>query len=129
MLLEISPDDQRMIAGIRTLTKIYAQRSIAASDTHRFGDPSWNILLDLTLSHFESKRISVSSASIASGAPGTTALRHLTRLEDAGFISSYSIFPNRRTRWIEITPAGLLLIRQAFASVDLAPTLPQRIQS
>jgi hypothetical protein len=45
-----------------------------------FGDPSWAMLLDLLLAKNERRRISVSSACIASGAPMSTALRLVRRL-------------------------------------------------
>ncbi|MBO9580451.1 MAG: response regulator [Sphingobium sp.] len=45
-----------------------------------FGDPAWDLLLDLLLAKLEGRTVSVSSACIASGAPTTTALRLINRL-------------------------------------------------
>ena len=45
-----------------------------------FGDPAWDMLLDLLLAKLEGRTVSVSSACIASGAPTTTALRLINRL-------------------------------------------------
>ena len=45
-----------------------------------FGDPAWDMLLDLTIAKLEGRHVSVSSACIASGAPTTTALRLVNRL-------------------------------------------------
>jgi FixJ family two-component response regulator len=45
-----------------------------------FGDPSWDMLLDLLVAKLEGRQVSVSSACIASGAPTTTALRLVNRL-------------------------------------------------
>ncbi|GLK46436.1 MULTISPECIES: response regulator [Novosphingobium] len=47
-----------------------------------FGDPTWAMLLDLLLAKIEARRVSVSSACIASGAPMSTALRLVRRLVD-----------------------------------------------
>ena len=50
------------------------------------GDPSWQILLDLFVREGDGKATTVTSATIASGAPMTTALRYLTILGSIGFV-------------------------------------------
>jgi FixJ family two-component response regulator len=45
-----------------------------------FGDPSWSMLLDLLVAKMEGRKVAVSSACIASGAPTTTAMRLINRL-------------------------------------------------
>jgi DNA-binding MarR family transcriptional regulator len=45
-----------------------------------FGDPAWDMLLDLYVNDGRKKSISVSSACLASGAPSTTALRYIAEL-------------------------------------------------
>jgi DNA-binding MarR family transcriptional regulator len=64
---------------------------LRASRTHflrpeLFGEPSWDMLLDLYISHLEGRRICVSSLCIAARVPTTTALRYITALEFAGEI-------------------------------------------
>lgn len=54
--------------------------------TALFADPAWDMLLDLFASSVEGRRVSVSSACLASGVATSTALRWLTELEDAGFV-------------------------------------------
>lgn len=51
-----------------------------------FREPGWQILLDLAVAEETNAKISVSSACIASGAPPTTALRHIKTLCDLGFV-------------------------------------------
>ncbi len=51
-----------------------------------FGDPAWDMLLDLLLAKLEGRTVSVSSACIASGAPTTTALRLINRLIDENIL-------------------------------------------
>jgi hypothetical protein len=51
-----------------------------------FGEPAWDILLDLYASEAEGKVISVSSSCIAAAVPPTTALRWLAGLEAAGWV-------------------------------------------
>jgi FixJ family two-component response regulator len=45
-----------------------------------FGDPCWAMLLDLMIAKMEGRKVAVSSACIASGAPTTTAMRLVNRL-------------------------------------------------
>lgn len=51
-----------------------------------FSEPGWDLLLDLFVAEKESKRISITSACIASAAPTTTALRCLKQMERAGLL-------------------------------------------
>jgi hypothetical protein len=51
-----------------------------------FGEPMWDMLLDLALAALRGKRISVSSLCIAAGVPATTALRRIEYLAKGGLI-------------------------------------------
>lgn len=55
-----------------------------------FGEPAWDILVDLFIAAEEGKRISVSSLCIAAAAPPTTALRWISILENGGLIERTS---------------------------------------
>jgi DNA-binding MarR family transcriptional regulator len=54
--------------------------------SEQFREPTWDILLDLYLAAAKGRPVSVSSACIGSGAPQTTAIRHLALLESAGLV-------------------------------------------
>lgn len=71
-----------------------------------FGEPAWDMLLDLFVAFYENKPISVSSACIASGAPATTALRWLARLELLGLVKRTSDHKDRRRIHVAITSKG-----------------------
>jgi len=51
-----------------------------------FGEPAWDMLLDLYAAHYEGRRVSVSSLCIASSVPSTTALRAIEAMEREGCI-------------------------------------------
>lgn len=51
-----------------------------------FADPVWDILLDLFIARSEGRKVSVSSACIASMVPATTALRHIANMAAGGLI-------------------------------------------
>jgi FixJ family two-component response regulator len=70
-----------------------------------FGDPAWNMLLDLLSAKLQGHTVPVSSACIASGAPTTTALRLVNRLvEDAVLVRVPDPKDGRRD-FLEIDPA------------------------
>jgi hypothetical protein len=50
------------------------------------GDPAWLILLDLFVRGAEGRTTTVSSATLASGAPATTGLRYVTTLTALGYL-------------------------------------------
>jgi hypothetical protein len=49
-----------------------------------FGDPAWDMLLDLTAAHMEQVDVPVSSLCLAAAVPTTTALRWVRSLSEAG---------------------------------------------
>jgi DNA-binding MarR family transcriptional regulator len=51
-----------------------------------FGEPVWDILLDLYVSGYSSRRVSVTSACIAANVPATTALRYISILTVQGIL-------------------------------------------
>jgi hypothetical protein len=74
----------------------------------RFGEPAWDIILDLTLAWFENKTVAVSSLCIASGVPMSTAMRWINDMIEAGLID----------RWIDPTGGRRNLMRISPATRD-----------
>lgn len=68
-----------------------------------FLDPSWDILLDLYVSKQEKKRISVTSACIASAAAPTTALRYIGMLEQRGLVKRYADPSDARRSFLDLS--------------------------
>lgn len=52
-----------------------------------FGEPAWDILLDLFANEVSGRPVSVSNACIAASAPASTGMRWLRVLEDDGYIT------------------------------------------
>ena len=52
----------------------------------RFGEPTWEMILDLYIADAEGRRIDTSSLCLASGVAPTTALRYVDLLADDGLI-------------------------------------------
>lgn len=77
-----------------------------------FGEPAWDMLLDLYASHLEQKRVSVSSLQIASAVPGTTALRWMMRLEAKGLIVRRADPFDARRVFVELSTDGQQLMER-----------------
>lgn len=71
----------------------------------RFGEPAWDIILDLTLAWFENKTVAVSSLCIASGVPMSTAMRWINDMIEAGIIDRWIDPADGRRTLVRITPA------------------------
>ena len=52
----------------------------------RFGEASWDMILDLYIADQTGQQVDVSGLCIASNAPTTTALRHIETLVDRGYV-------------------------------------------
>jgi FixJ family two-component response regulator len=96
-------DPSRLNAFIRDqLRREAKRREIGGGEL--FGDPTWAMLLDLLLARMEGRRISVSSACIASGAPMSTALRLVRRLVGEDVLCRLPDEHDRRRHFLVINP-------------------------
>lgn len=73
-----------------------------------FGEPAWDILLDLYFHQTQPRKTSVTSACIAARVPSTTALRWIGQLQDAGLISRQRDAEDSRRWFLQLTAKGLL---------------------
>ncbi|WP_235054527.1 response regulator [Novosphingobium lindaniclasticum] len=97
------PDAAQLTDYIRELLrKEVKRREIGGGEL--FGDPAWEMLLDLLLAKIEGRRVSVSSACIASGAPMSTALRLVRRLVGEGVLCRLPDEHDRRRHFLVINP-------------------------
>ena len=102
-------------------------------DLGLLAEPAWDILLDLFINHVAGKRVSVTSACIASGVAHTTALRWLGALEEHELVVREADSFDRRRHWVQLTQDGYLKLtrylteranqRSVQAIVNLAPSL------
>ena len=68
-----------------------------------FGEPAWDILLDLYASETEGRKVSISSACVASAVPATTALRWLNALNEFGLVGRVPDASDARRFNLELT--------------------------
>lgn len=86
-------------------------------DPALFGDPAWDMLLDLTAAQGEGVQVSVTSLCIAAGVPATTALRWLTQMVESGIFVRLPDPADKRRAFIAMSEAAVAAMANYFASV------------
>ncbi len=99
--------------------QIIANRQARARffDAELFGDPAWDMLLDLTAAHAEGVRVSVTSLCIAASVPATTALRWLTQMVESGIFVRVPDPADRRRAFIGLSEKAVAAMSGYFASL------------
>lgn len=103
----------------RMVRQIIANRQARAQffDPALFGDPAWDMLLDLTAAQGEGAQVSVTSLCIAAGVPATTALRWLTQMVETGIFQRVPDPADRRRAFIALSDKALTGMARYFASL------------
>lgn len=84
-------------------------------DAALFGDPAWDMLLDLTAARGEKQPVSVTSLCIASGVPATTALRWIKQMVEMGLFERKEDAIDKRRAFIELSDKSADAMAQYFA--------------
>jgi DNA-binding MarR family transcriptional regulator len=71
-----------------------------------FGEPAWDILLDLYIQGERGTPVSISSACLAGGTAPTTGLRWLSNLDELGLTERKPNASDGRMSWIRLTARG-----------------------
>ena len=93
------------------------RRQLAFTNPDIFGEPAWDILLDLYIAQAEGRSISVSSACIGSAAPPTTGLRWLGVLQDEGLVLREHDPQDQRRILVRLSPNGLSRMQDYFRRI------------
>ncbi len=92
------------------------RRTAIFGNAELFGEPAWDILLDLYIAFIQDKPVSVSSACIGSAAPPTTGLRWLGVLCDQGLTLREHDPNDQRRVLVRLTDRGVAAMDAYFAS-------------
>jgi len=111
----VNPAIQQQLAG--TIYQIRRTRDRIFSDSELFGDPAWDILLDLVYAERDHKSVSVTSACMASSVPPTTALRWVSILESRGYIERVQDKLDGRRRYVMLTDKGRIMMNRFFSQL------------
>lgn len=111
-------DAARALANARrTLRRRLLRRQLVGSD-ELFGEPGWDMLIDLFIHEGEARPVSTSSLCIASGQPMSTALRLLQRLCDAELVTREADRDDGRRNFIRLAPKISHRLTAYFAEGD-----------
>jgi len=116
---------QPQLPDPRMVRQVIANRQARAKffDPALFGDPAWDMLLDLTAAHGEGAQVSVTSLCIASGVPATTALRWVTQMVETGIFRRVPDPADKRRAFIALSDRSLAGMAGYFASLRAPVTL------
>lgn len=101
--------EKRHQTALEAATMAYEQRRLRPKHLNNeeiFGEPAWDMLLDLYVHQAQNEKVSVKSACINSRAPTATALRWLNVLEMKGLVSCLDDPDDAQRRLIKLTPEG-----------------------
>lgn len=106
---------QSSLALARHAYWLRRQRAAIFGGEELFGEPAWDILLDLYIAHAENKQVSVSSACIGSASPPTTGLRWLTVLAEKNLIARQNDVADHRRIMVRLTDKGVTAVERFLA--------------
>jgi hypothetical protein len=92
------------------------RRADIFGDETLFGEPAWDILLDLFVAGEKGKRVAVTSACIGSGVPSTTALRWLNVLELRGLVEREDDNSDARRSFVRLTAKARALMATYYSA-------------
>lgn len=121
----------REAAALRFAKYLYQlrrRRDYAMAIKGLFGEPAWDILLDLFIARAERVDLQVSSVCIEASVPSTTILRWIARLEREGLIYRASDDADARRRYVRLTEPGHAAMLAAL-EILLAQPAPGGAQS
>lgn len=110
------PPDRRILGELaRNAYRARRLRGQYFSGTDLFGEPAWDLLLDLFINACEGKRVPVTSACIGAAVPTTTALRWLAILESRGLVEREADNSDARRVFVRLTGHGQNSMSAYFA--------------
>ena len=104
-----APRLRRMLAERRARARFF--------DEQLFGEPCWDMLLDLMAARLEEKRVSVSSLCIAAAVPPTTALRWMKAMTEMGLIERVADPKDGRRVFVRISDKAAAALNDWNATV------------
>lgn len=114
---EVGPFSSALLADMaKGLYKARRRRS-AYLNPDLFGEPAWDLLLDLYIQKHDGKRVSITSACIAASAPSTTGLRWISILEQQKLIVRKLDNIDKRRAFIELSDAGITRVEGLLSDI------------
>lgn len=110
--------DSLRLAQVATAIRATARRRTRHLSGEWFGEPAWEMLLELFIQFAGGARVSTKSLAIASGAPDTTALRIMDRLEAASLIERSPSQMDKRVTLVSLTREGVVAVGSVLMEAE-----------
>jgi hypothetical protein len=106
--------------AVATAKRLYSFRrrrdSVLAAGL--FGEPAWDLLLELFIAEAEGRRLSISHACAAAAAPNTTGIRWIKELESRKLVLREDDPDDARRSYIRLTGAGRTALERLLREID-----------
>ncbi len=113
--------DQTSLRLAVSLYGIRRKRDAVADRKGLFGEPGWDILLDLFIAEQRRSELQVSSVCLDASVPSTTILRWIARLERDGLIYRVADNSDARRRYVKLTDGGRALMYSVINAIGNVP--------
>ncbi len=98
------------LAQVAIRLRTVARRRVRHLAADWFGEPAWEMLLELFIQFAGGARVSTKSLTVASGAPDTTALRVIDRLVEGGLAERSTSQMDKRVTLVSLTRKGVVAV-------------------
>jgi predicted transcriptional regulator len=122
----VDPSDAHLVALAERDLSWRLWRNKAFGAAAMFGEPTWELLLDLFVQSQRWNEVTVTSACIAAGVPTTTALRYLSALIDAGLVERKPSQADKRMHLVVLTDRGIEMVKDSLKAKFLGPDYSRR---
>ena len=99
---------RRAFAARRRRQQVFGERA------NIFGEPAWDMLLDLYIALHEGKHVTVSNACASSGTATTTGLRWVATLAERGLVERIADPTDGRRFFVQLTAEASALIERSL---------------
>lgn len=100
------------LAAIASSIRDARERRLNLFDAALFGEPAWDMLLNLFIAKCRGEHMTTSRLCSAGGAPQATGLRWIGQLQKQGLLRRFRAPDDARVMLIEMTPDGYDLMRR-----------------
>lgn len=88
-----------------------------------FGEPAWDMLLDLMIARLRGQKLSVTAVTQGCAAAPTTGLRYISLFESLGLIERSPDINDARRSWVKLTDLGYKKMSKFFDKVSSAHSI------
>ena len=111
-------EQRQLFEYARNIYRGRRMRAGVIGDESLFGEPAWDLLLDLFIAEAEGKRLSVTAACIGAAVPTSTALRWIVILESRGLVRRENDPTDARRVFLHLTSEGYTRMTRYFLQLQ-----------